>query len=166
MLTDNYLNFVNLIMKMSFNGVFRYYTMWSIILQFLYYIGILQDFQESIFYIVLIVAIIGFIMAYIHPRYVMVPYINKKISGRLYKIVDLIFHQLPLLIFVYFYNTKKKKDNLMLLLCSVLIYIILFNPLKIYSIECKKNPPEHRCFLGNVLISILVIVMMCVIINL
>ena len=166
MLTNNFLNFVNLSMKMSLNGAFRYYTIWSIAIQFLYYIGILQDFQESIFYIVLLVAIIGFIMTYIHPRYVMVPYINKKIRGRLYKILDLIFHQLPLLIFVYFYNTKKKKDNLMLLLCSVLIYIILFNPLKIYSIECKKNPPEHRCFLGNVLISVLVIIMMCVIINL
>lgn len=166
MFTDNFLNFVNLSMKMSLNGIFRYYTMWSILLQFLYYIGILQDFQESIFFIVLIVAIIGFIMTYIHPRYVMVPYINKRISGRLYKILDLIFHQLPLLIFVYFYNTKKKKDNLHLLLWSALIYIILFNPLKIYSLECQTNPPKHRCFLGNFLIGILVIIMMCVIINL
>ena len=166
MLSDNFLNFVNLWMKMSIIGALRYYTIWSVILQFLYYIGILQNYQESILYIVLIVAIIGFIMTYIHPRYIMVPYLNKRISGRLYKILDLMFHQLPLLIFVYFYNTKKKKDNLMLLLCSILVYIILFNPLKIYSIECKKNPPEHRCFLGNILISILVIIMMCVIINL
>lgn len=166
MITQNFLDFVNLVMKMTINGSLRYYTIWSVIIQFLYYIGILKDFQESVFYIVLIVAVLGFIMVYIHPRYVMIPYLNKKISGRLYKIFDLIFHQLPLLIFVYLYDTKKKKDNLILLLVSVLAYIILFNPLKVYNIECKKNPPEKRCFLGNILIGCLVIILMCVIINL
>lgn len=166
MLSENFLNFVNLSMKMSIIGALRYYTIWSVILQFLYYIGILQNYQESLFFIVLIVSVIGFIMTYIHPRYIIVPYLNKKISGRLYKIFDLIFHQVPLLIFVYLYDTKKKKDNLLLLLWSVLLYIILFNPLKIYSLECQTNPPGHRCFLGNFLISILVIILMCVVINL
>lgn len=166
MLTNNFLNFVNLFMEMYVSSTIRYYTLWSITLQFLYYIGILKDYQESIFYIVLLVAIVGFIMVYIHPRYVIVPYLNKKISGKLYKIIDLIFHQIPLLVFVYFYDTKKKKDNLILLLVSILAYIILFNPLKIYSLECQHKPPTHRCFLGNLLISILVIITMCVIINL
>lgn len=166
MITQHFLDFVNLVMKMSINGALRYYTIWSVIIQFLYYIGILKNFQESVFYIVLIVAVLGFIMAYIHPRYIMIPYINKKISGRLYKIFDLIFHQLPLLIFVYLYDTKKKKDNLILLLVSVLAYIIMFNPLKVYNIECQQKPPEKRCFLGNILIGSLVIILMCVIINL
>ena len=166
MITQNFIDFVNLVMKMSINGALRYYTIWSVIIQFLYYIGILKNFQESVFYIVLIVAVLGFIMAYIHPRYIMIPYINKKISGRLYKIFDLIFHQLPLLIFVYLYDTKKKKDNLILLLVSVLAYIIMFNPLKVYNIECQQKPPEKRCFLGNILIGSLVIILMCVIINL
>ena len=165
MLTDNFLDFINLTMKMTVSGTLRYYTVWSMIIQFLYYIGILKDFQESVFYIVIIVAVLGFIMVYIHPRYVMMPYTNKKISGRLYKIFDLIFHQIPLMIFVYLYDTKKKKDNLILLLVSILAYIILFNPLKVYSIECQKKD-KRRCFLGNMLIGALVIIMMCVVINL
>ena len=136
MISQNFLDFVNLSMKMTINGALRYYTIWSVVIQFLYYIGILKDFQESVFYIVLLVAIIGFTMVYIHPRYVMIPYLNKKISGRLYKIFDLIFHQLPLLIFVYLYDTQKKKDNLIFLLLSILLYVILFNPVKVYNIEC------------------------------
>ena len=165
MITNNFVNFVNLFIKMTVNGALRYYTVWSLIIQFLYYIGILKDFQESVLYIVITVAVLGFVMAYIHPRYMMLPYTKKKISGRLYKIFDLVFHQIPLLIFVYLYNTKKKKDNLVLLLVSILAYIILFNPLKVYSIECQKKD-QRRCFLGNILIGILVVMAMCVIINL
>ena len=166
MISQNFLDFVNLSMKMTINGALRYYTIWSVVIQFLYYIGILKDFQESVFYIVLLVAIIGFTMVYIHPRYIMIPYLNKKISGRLYKIFDLIFHQLPLLIFVYLYDTQKKKDNLIFLLLSILLYIILFNPVKVYNIECQQTPPKKKCFLGNMLIGSLVIIMMCVIIKL
>lgn len=166
MITENFLNFVNLFIKMTINGALRYYTVWSLIIQFLYYIGILKDFQESVLYIVIAVAVLGFVMAYIHPRYVMLPYTNKRITGRLYKIFDLVFHQLPLLIFVYLYNTKKKKDNLVLFLVSVLVYIILFNPLKVYNIECQQKPPKKRCFLGNILFGILVVMAMCIIINL
>ena len=166
MISQNFLDFVNLSMKMTINGALRYYTIWSVVIQFLYYIGILKDFQESVFYIVLLVAIIGFTMVYIHPRYVMIPYLNKKISGRLYKIFDLIFHQLPLLIFVYLYDTQKKKDNLIFLLLSILLYVILFNPVKVYNIECQQKPPKKKCFLGNMLIGTLLIIMMCVIIKL
>ena len=49
MITQHFLDFVNLVMKMSINGALRYYTIWSVIIQFLYYIGILKNFQEFFF---------------------------------------------------------------------------------------------------------------------
>ena len=111
---------------------YSFLTIWCIFLQLLYYIGILQKFQFSIFLIVLLVSVSGFIITYIHPKKYVIPIINFDIKGIYTKILDILFHHIPLLIFSIMYNKKIKKDNTILFWVVLLLYLAMNNPFKIY----------------------------------
>ena len=54
------------------NNTFIYFTYWGLIIQGLYYIGVLKKFQESVLVIVISVSVIGAILTYIYPRKIVV----------------------------------------------------------------------------------------------
>ena len=75
-----------------FQITFIYFTTWMLLLNFLYYIGVLKRFQESILFITISVAFLGAVMVYIYPRRLVLQNFDIEIKGHEYQIVDLIFH--------------------------------------------------------------------------
>lgn len=115
--------------------IFTYFTFWSIILQILYYSNFVKIYQESILYIALIVSLVGFIITYIYPKRLNIKYnIIGEIKGKTLQIYDLVFHQLPLLLLLYNYDHTIPPDNFNFLLITIIVYLILLNPFKIYNV--------------------------------
>ena len=121
------------------NSTFIYFTYWGIIIQFLFYIGLLNSYQESVLVIVLTVGFIGAILTYVYPRRISTKTLNLKIEGTRLQMFDLTFHQIPLFVFLVQYNPNIKPDNLVLAVSLLLFYTIVYNPLKVYNYECKKK---------------------------
>ena len=121
-----------------FQITFIYFTNWMLLLNALYYIGVLKRYQESILFITITVAFLGAIMVYIYPRRIVLKNFDVEIKGHEYQIFDLFCHQLPLILLLVFYDPKIKPDNLVVGVCLMLIYMLIFNPLKIYNFESLK----------------------------
>tara|TARA_Y100001970_G_C14123955_1_gene797885 strand:- start:820 stop:1314 length:495 start_codon:yes stop_codon:yes gene_type:complete len=130
---SDFLRFCNLVLKMTTFSVFSYYTTWGLILFVLYALGILKEYQSSIFVVLLNTFFGGMLITYVYPREIVIPYIKRKISDTILKLYNFVFHVLPLLVFVYMYDTKIKQDNLYLAVISLLLYVFMFNPLEVYN---------------------------------
>lgn len=160
----SFYNFTNLILKMLFFSSICFYTTWAILLLFLYIIGILKNFQSSIFLILLTIFYIGNIITYIFPKVIVIPYIKRTISGKLLKIFNLIFHVLPLVLFLILYDTKIKSDNLYLAVFSLLLYLIFFNPINVYNYK-QNNSNSNTDVISNILIIIYLIFIALIVLN-
>lgn len=132
----NNLDFINYFFKKAYKITFVYFTFWALFLQFLYYIGVLRSYQESVLLVTLSVSFVGIVLTYIYPERLKLMFIDFVISKNTFQLVDLVFHQLPLLIFLIAYDTKIKADNLVLGVVLLLIYVILNNPYNVYSFKC------------------------------
>lgn len=152
---DDYLFFTNEMLKMIFFGSMRFFTTWGILLLILYSIGFLRNYQSSIFLVLLTIFYIGSIITYVFPKIIKIPYINRTISGNMLKIFNLIFHVLPLFIFLVMYDVKIKPDNLFLALFGLLFYVLIINPIEIYNYKCKNCSARN---ISNLLIVIYAIV--------
>ena len=93
----------------------RFFTGWGFVLQVLYYMGFLKSYQESILYTLILVSLCGFVITYINPKFIMIPYLNIKLQGKTLQILDILGHHLPLIVFLYQYDNTIKSDNLILL---------------------------------------------------
>ena len=133
------LGFSNYFFKKLFNLTFVYFTFWTLIIQAFYYIGVLKYFQESVLLLVGTVAFLGFILTYIYPKQITLKPLNYVIKGDKLQIVDLICHQLPFIIFLVMYDKNIKPDSLLFASITILVYIILFNPFKIYDYKYSKD---------------------------
>lgn len=153
---ESFYNFVNLFLKMIFMGTICFYTTWGLLILALYSFGLLKNFQSSIFLILLTLFTIGNIITYIHPRVIVIPYIKRTISGKVLKLFNLFFHVLPLVMFLIFYDTKVKSDNLYLAVVSLLIYLICFNPISVYNYNCDGNDCLREK-IANILILIFMV---------
>ena len=118
-----------------FQITFIYFTNWMLLLNALYYMGVLKRFQESILFVTITVAFLGAIMVYIYHRRIVLKNFDVEIKGHEYQILDLFCHQLPLIVLLIFYDPKIKADNLLFGVGLLLIYMIIFNPLKIYNFD-------------------------------
>lgn len=139
---DSFYNFTNIILKMTFLGTMCFYTTWTILILLLYILGILKNLQSSVLLILLSVFYVGNILTYIFPRVIVIPYIKRKMSGKMLKIFNLIFHVLPLVFFLILYDTRIKSDNLYFAVFSLLAYLIFFNPFRVYNYnreDCKSQ---------------------------
>ena len=136
--------FSNYFFKKIFNLTFIYFTFWTLVIQALYYIGILKRYQESVLLLVGMVAFIGLVLTYIYPRKIKLKPIDYTIKGDKLQIVDLICHQLPFIIFLVMYDKRIKPDNLILGSVILLIYVILFNPLEVYDYKCDTNKFKRK----------------------
>ena len=146
---------------------FTYFTTWALILQILYHTGILINYQASILILASIVSISGLIITYYYPRHIYIPYLDIDISGNNVKLADLFYHQIPLAILIYRFKKSIPNDNLLLALITVLVYLLLFKPQKIYNIHCDdckdekividKSRCRKVCLVLNIFIVLLVI---------
>lgn len=163
----SFYNFTNLILKMVFYSSICFYTTWAILLLFLYIIGILKNLQSSIFLILLTIFYIGSIITYIFPKVIVIPYIKRTISGKLLKIFNLIFHVLPLVLFLVLYDTRIKSDNLYLAVFSLLLYLIFFNPINVYNYKTNNDNINNYNYskISNGLIIIYLIFIALIILN-
>ena len=152
---NNFLRFCNLILKMLMVSAFSFYTTWGLTLFILYALGILSRFQSSIFLILLNIFFVGMVITYVHPREIEIPFIKRKIGNNLLKLYNLGAHVLPLVLFLYMYDTKIKSDNLYLAVFSLLIYVLLVNPIEVYN---YKQNSKYKIFANVLLIAYLIIV--------
>jgi hypothetical protein len=126
-------------------------TFWVLVIHILYYIGPLRKFQDSVLLLTLFVSIGGFIITYLHPKYVKLNlkwngYDRElKISGKMLKLIDLAFHQLPLVLLLMLYNPKIKSDNMLLAALVLFIYFIIADPIKVYSFDCENKKGHYIC---------------------
>ncbi len=158
---ESFYKFTNLILKMIFLSSMCFYTTWAIIILMLYILGILKKFQSSIFLILLTIFYVGNIITYVFPRVIVIPYIKRKISGRMLKIFNLIFHVLPLLLFLILYDTSIKGDSLYFAVLSLFAYLIFFNPFKVYNYKCEDCKSE-KVANGMILFYIIIVALMII----
>lgn len=133
--TEKYNYFFSRVFQMTF----IYFTTWTLLLNVLYYMGVLKRYQESILFITISVAFLGAVLVYIYPKRIVLKNFDVEIKGHEYQILDLLCHQLPLLLLLIFYDPKIKPDNLLFGTMIMLIYIVIFNPLKIYNFDSIKQ---------------------------
>lgn len=157
----------------TFRETFKYFTIWAIILATMFYIGKLEYYQNSLLLISVIVSIFGFIIIYYYPRYLKIPYFeleSKKENHHFVKLVDLIAHQIPLILILLKYNHKVKGDSMIVGLVVACLYLIFNNPNKVYGFKCHdcgNNTQQDiyrcyiTCFIMNLALIILVITLLC-----
>lgn len=124
----------NKIFELVFKLILRYFTAWILILHFIYIIG-LKNFQYSLLFLSIIVSIVGFIITYIYPKELKIPYLNLIIKGIHLKLFDLLCHQVPLILLLILYDKKIKNDNLIFALVIIVLYLLFNNPIKIYNLQ-------------------------------
>ena len=122
----------NKILDIIISSYYSFLTIWCIFFQLLYYIGILKQFQFSIFLLTLFISIVGFFITYIYPKKFVIPIIKFEIKGIYTKILDLLFHHIPLLLIAFFYNKNIPKDSTYFLWSIIIIYLLLNNPFHNY----------------------------------
>ena len=125
---------VNILIR-SQTRMITYFTIWVFILQLLYYSNIVKTYQFSILILSLLVYIGGFIIVYIHPRYLYIENLDLTLTGRFLRIFDVFFHHLPIAIYLYNYDNSIKADSGYFCLFIILIYVLIINPFKKYSFK-------------------------------
>ena len=132
------LKFLFLFINIMTRIFIRFFTGWGFVLQVLYYLGFLRNYQESILYTLILISVCGLIITYINPKFIKIPYLNIKIQGKTLQILDIIGHHLPLIVFLYQYDHKIKSDNLILFFSILTIYLLFINPFRVYNFICLK----------------------------
>lgn len=140
--------------KKYFDWIYKYlfvylninqFTNWGYILIILFYLGILTKYQYSILLLLIFISIVSIFINYINPGYITFNYknIRYKINKPLSLYLDLIFHHVPLIIFIIFYNPKIPRDNLVFACIIFIIYLLLFNPFNVYNINISGLPTQQ-----------------------
>jgi hypothetical protein len=130
---------VNYFFERIWNNTFIYFTYWTLIIQGLYYIGVLKRFQESVLMLTITVSVLGAILTYIYPKKIITPHLNIHIADTDMQIIDLFAHQLPLILLLLMYDPKIKPDNLVFGVLVFLIYVIIYNPVNVYNFKFNKT---------------------------
>ena len=86
-----------------------------------------------------IISIIGFILVYIYPKYIYLPVLDYKLTGKNLLIFDTFYHQLPLIIHLFllmknYWNVELKylQYGIIFNLIYFIIYLLRINPFTIY----------------------------------
>ena len=94
----------------------------------------------------IIVSICSFILTHIYPKYIYLKKLNILIKGKEAVIIDIIYHHIPLIIYIGFlyYNKNYLNFSKKLLLQAILIniiildiYLLYINPFDIYLPKIK-----------------------------
>ena len=147
----------NKIVKLNLLNFLDFYTVWSYIILVISIIMILlfKNFINlynknllalTVLIMLIIVSIGGFILTHIYPKYIYLKRINLLITGKDAFKLDILLHQIPLIIYVGFlyYNKKYISFSRNLLGLAILInilildiYLLYVNPFDIYLPRIK-----------------------------
>ena len=119
----------------------QYISLSILLLQFLYYNKIfnLHKFGTTMLALIILASVGGFSLTHSNPKFIYWSEFDIKFSGILLKIGDILFHHLPLIYFIYYHqNNKFNKDNMILFFFLATIYLLLYDPIKIYFINKKQ----------------------------
>tara|TARA_B100001057_G_scaffold461576_1_gene513692 strand:+ start:234 stop:803 length:570 start_codon:yes stop_codon:yes gene_type:complete len=130
---------VNYFFSRAWNVSFIFFTTWSLLIQAFYYFGVFKKYQESVLFITISVAFIGAVLTYVYPRRIILKHVNVEINGLQLQILDLICHQLPLILLLLFYEPSIKPDNLLFAAIVILVYVLIYNPMKVYNFDKNLN---------------------------
>ncbi len=110
--------------------IYNFFTLWTLTLFLLYRAG-LSPFNT--FILNLITFIGGCCITYIYPKYI--KFNEYKIKGLLLILCDILFHILPFYLAVKDkYYAKLTVSDIYLTLIVLLVYLLLNNPFKVYSL--------------------------------
>lgn len=144
---------LNYFFERMWNSTFIYFTYWGLVIQFLYYIGVLKSYQESVLVIVITVSIIGAILTYIYPRKIVTRNLKIEFTDTKLQLIDLFAHQLPLILFLCVYDPKIKPDNLLFATGALFIYVLIYNPIDVYNFKCDKKKYYNNIQSNNKIIK-------------
>ncbi len=94
-----------------------------------------------------LVSAVGFFLTYIYPRYIYIEKSNFVIKGYYLKILDLLFHHVPLIIHIILlkkgywkYQSKLLMIAILINVISLILFVLFVNPFKMYmpSLYYKK----------------------------
>ena len=114
--------------------MYNYFTIWVLTLSLLYYLGEFEDYYIDLLILHLLISIISFNFVYIHPKRLIVDLGVRKfnLEGNILRILDVLFHHLP---FILFLVNKGKIKKSYLLITLPFIYRLFYDPEKIYGIK-------------------------------
>ena len=137
-------------MLITLISFFRYFTMWILLLDVLYIVGIIRGIELTLIYYHLIVIIGSIIFVHIEPKMIDIKYlviekervkeIEMRLEGGKLKVIDIIYHYIPFIIILYLVYKSKNRDlintnNNILNVLIPLSYYLLFDINKIYKIN-------------------------------
>jgi hypothetical protein len=98
-----------------------------------------------------LVSLCGFFLTYIYPRYIYLEKSNFTIKGWILRFLDLLFHQIPLVIHVvllkkgyWVYENSLLMNAILINIISLIFFVLFVNPFKIYmpALYYGKNPTQ------------------------
>ena len=114
--------------------IYKYFTIWVLTLSFLYYLGDLEDYYFDLVILHLMISVLTLYIVYIHPQKLVIDLgvYKKELTGRELRMMDIVFHHLPLILLLA--NPGKiKKSYLMIIL--PLLYRLIVDPIKVYGVK-------------------------------
>lgn len=122
-----------------FVSFFWYFTLWVLVLECLYYLGIIKNVELTLVIFHTVVVIGSYYIFNLKKNPFILKMYNFELRlGRNYLFVaDIVIHWLTYLILIIIVSKKKLLNtlNLRLLILLPLFYLILFNPVEIYQLE-------------------------------
>jgi hypothetical protein len=128
-----------------------FYTFRTLIIWCIYLITIsifsVSNYNKNLFGLVLLILIItisvgGIFIVYIYPKYIYSPLLDYVFKGKELITLDIIFHQLPLLIHIllmlngyWSFSSNLLLESIIISLIWIIVYISFVNPFNVYF--CK-----------------------------
>ena len=147
--------------KLNIISLFKYFTIWILLLDFLYLTQKIQNIEFFLIIVHVFIIIICFQVFYFKIKeFKTYTYsIDLNFKGKLLLLLDLVFHYLPFLIILFYIVRNKKKINInresiFLIIFLPVLHGICFNTKKIYHTVKKKVVLQYSLFL--ILVAIII----------
>ncbi len=130
------------------NSWLDFYTIRTLIIWCIYLIIIslfsISNYNKNLFGQVLLILIItislgSIFIVYIYPKYIYLPLLNYVVKDNELIILDIIFHQIPLLIHIllmlngyWSFSSNLLLESIIISLIWILVYILYVNPFNVY----------------------------------
>lgn len=120
---------------------FWYFTLWVLVLECLYYLGIIKNIELTLIIFHIVVLIGSYYIFNFKKNPIIIRLHNFELSlGRKYLVLaDIVIHWLTFLLLIMIIFRKKinliKTINFKLLILFPLAYLILNNPIEVYQLE-------------------------------
>ena len=132
---------------------FWYFTLWALVLELLYYLGVIKNIELTLIIFHIIVLIGSYYIFNFKKKDIIVKLYNFELSlSRKYLVLsDIVLHWITFLLLIFVIFRKKRNIigtlNIKLLVLFPLAYLILNNPIDVYQIEIlgyREKNTEYR----------------------